>query len=97
MLLWLRRNDYRSAANCWKQMMKFQQRFADDEDILKAIAGAADALYDIYRENQVPGRRCKLLKDMERIFDETHNADVANALAILEANEHTIYGNDRGP
>ena len=91
MLLWLRRNDYRSAANCWKQMMKFQQRFADDEDILKAIAGAADALYDIYRENQVPGRRCKLLKDMERIFDETHNADVANALAILEANEHTIY------
>lgn len=30
-------------------------------------------------------------KDMERIFDETHNADVANALAILEANEHTIY------
>ena len=33
MLLWLRRNDYRSAANCWKQMMKFQQRFADDEDI----------------------------------------------------------------
>ena len=49
------------------------------------------ALYDIYRENQVPGRRCKLLKDMERIFDETHNADVANALAILEANEHTIY------
>ena len=31
-------------------------------------------LYDIYRENQVPGRRCKLLKDMERIFDETHNA-----------------------
>lgn len=63
----------------------------DDEDILKAIAGAADALYDIYRENQVPGRRCKLLKDMERIFDETHNADVANALAILEANEHTIY------
>lgn len=57
MLLWLRRNDYRSAANCWKQMMKFQQRFADDEDILKAIAGAADALYDIYRENQVPGRR----------------------------------------
>lgn len=29
--------------------------------------------------------------DMERIFDETHNADVANALAILEANEHTIY------
>ena len=28
---------------------------------------------------------------MERIFDETHNADVANALAILEANEHTIY------
>ena len=44
MLLWLRRNDYRSAANCWKQMMKFQQRFADDEDILKAIAGAADAL-----------------------------------------------------
>lgn len=78
MLLWLRRNDYRSAANCWKQMMKFQQRFADDEDILKAIAGAADALYDIYRENQVPGRRCKLLKDMERIFDETHNADVAN-------------------
>lgn len=50
-----------------------------------------DALYDIYRENQVPGRRCKLLKDMERIFDETHNADVANALAILEANEHTIY------
>lgn len=91
MLLWLRRNDYRSAANCWKQMMKFQQRFADDEDILKAIAGAADALYDIYRENQVPGRRRKLLKDMERIFDETHNADVANALAILEANEHTIY------
>ncbi len=80
-----------SLANCWKQMMKFQQRFADDEDILKAIAGAADALYDIYRENQVPGRRCKLLKDMERIFDETHNADVANALAILEANEHTIY------
>lgn len=69
MLLWLRRNDYRSAANCWKQMMKFQQRFADDEDILKAIAGAADALYDIYRENQVPGRRRKLLKDMERIFD----------------------------
>ena len=64
---------------------------ADDEDILKAIAGAADALYDIYRENQVPGRRRKLLKDMERIFDETHNADVANALAILEANEHTIY------
>ena len=64
MLLWLRRNDYHSAANCWKQMMKFQQRFADDEDILK---------------------------DMERIFDETHNADVANALAILEANEHTIY------
>lgn len=62
-----------------------------DEDILKAIAGAADALYDIYRENQVPGRRRKLLKDMERIFDETHNADVANALAILEANEHTIY------
>ena len=61
-------------------------------DILKAIAGAADALYDIYRENQVPGRRRKLLKDMERIFDETHNADVANALAILEANEHTIYG-----
>ena len=50
-----------------------------------------DALYDIYRENQVPGRRRKLLKDMERIFDETHNADVANALAILEANEHTIY------
>lgn len=50
-----------------------------------------NALYDIYRENQVPGRRCKLLKDMERIFDETHNADVANALAILEANEHTIY------
>lgn len=49
-------------------------------------------MYDIYRENQVPGRRCKLLKDMERIFDETHNADVANALAILEANEHTIYG-----
>ena len=46
-------------------MMKFQQRFADDEDILKAIAGAADALYDIYRENQVPGRRRKLLKDME--------------------------------
>lgn len=91
MLLWLRRNDYHSAANCWKQMMKFQQRFADDEDILKAIAGAADALYDIYRENQVPGRRRKLLKDMERIFDETHNADVANALAILEANEHTIY------
>lgn len=91
MLLWLRRNDYRSAANCWKQMMKFQQRFADDEDILKTIAGAADALYDIYRENQVPGRRRKLLKDMERIFDETHNADVANALAILEANEHTIY------
>lgn len=91
MLLWLRRNDYRSAANCWKQMMKFQQRFADDEDILKAIAGAADALYDIYRENQVPGRRRKLLKDMERIFDETHNADVANALAILEANEHAIY------
>ena len=91
MLLWLRRNDYRSAANCWKQMMKFQQRFANDEDILKAIAGAADALYDIYRENQVPGRRRKLLKDMERIFDETHNADVANALAILEANEHTIY------
>ena len=34
-----------------------------DEDILKAIAGAADALYDIYRENQVPGRRRKLLKD----------------------------------
>ena len=33
----------------------------------------------------------KNLKDMERIFDETHNADVANALAILEANEHTIY------
>lgn len=63
----------------------------NDEDILKAIAGAADALYDIYRENQVPGRRRKLLKDMERIFDETHNADVANALAILEANEHTIY------
>ncbi len=91
MLLWLRRNDYRSAANCWKQMMKFQQRFADDEDILKAIAGAADALYDIYRENQVSGRRRKLLKDMERIFDETHNADVANALAILEANEHAIY------
>lgn len=91
MLLWLRRNDYRSAANCWKQMMKFQQRFADDEDILKAIAGAADALYDIYRENQVSGRRRKLLKDMERIFDETHNADVANALATLEANEHTIY------
>ncbi len=30
-------------------------------------------------------------EDMERIFDETHNADVANALAILEANEHTIY------
>ena len=57
MLLWLRRNDYHSAANCWKQMMKFQQRFADDEDILKAIAGAADALYDIYREIQVPGRR----------------------------------------
>ena len=28
---------------------------------------------------------------MERIFDETHNVDVANALAILEANEHTIY------
>ena len=44
--------------------MKFQQRFADDEDILKAIAGAADALYDIYRENQVPGRRRKLLKDV---------------------------------
>ena len=48
-------------------------------------------MYDIYRENQVLGRRRKLLKDMERIFDETHNADVANALAILEANEHTIY------
>ena len=48
MLLWLRRNDYRSAANCWKQMMKFQQRFADDEDILKAIAGAADLnQYDV--------------------------------------------------
>ena len=31
MLLWLRRNDYRSAANCWKQMMKFQQRFADGQ------------------------------------------------------------------
>lgn len=45
-------------------------------------------LVDYY---QVPGRRRKLLKDMERIFDETHNADVANALAILEANEHTIY------
>lgn len=49
MLLWLRRNDYRSAANCWKQMMKFQQRFADDEDILKAIAGAADGrFYSLY-------------------------------------------------
>lgn len=72
-------------------LMDYVKLLADDEDILKAIAGAADALYDIYRENQVPGRRRKLLKDMERIFDETHNADVANALAILEANEHTIY------
>ena len=90
-VLWLRRNDYRAAANCWKQMMKFQQRFTDDEDILKAIAMIVNDLYDIYRENQVLGRRRKLLKDMERIFDETHNADVANALAILEANEHTIY------
>lgn len=31
------------------------------------------------------------LRDMERIFDETHNVDVANTLAILEANEHAIY------
>lgn len=90
-VLWLRRNDYRAAANCWKQMMKFQQRFTDDEDILKAIAMVANDLYDIYRENQVLGRRRKLLKDMERIFDETHNVDVANTLAILEANEHAIY------
>ena len=90
-VLWLRRNDYRAAANCWKQMMKFQQRFTDDEDILKAIAMVANDLYDIYRENQVLGRRRKLLKDMERIFDETHNVDVANTLAIFEANEHAIY------
>lgn len=67
-VLWLRRNDYRAAANCWKQMMKFQQRFTDDEDILKAIAMVANDLYDIYRENQVLGRRRKLLKDMERIL-----------------------------
>lgn len=32
-----------------------------------------------------------LLKDYVKLLDETHNADVANALAILEANEHTIY------
>lgn len=50
-VLWLRRNDYRAAANCWKQMMKFQQRFTDDEDILKAIAMVANDLYDIYRES----------------------------------------------
>lgn len=44
-------------------------------------------LYDIYRENQVPGRRCKLLKDMERIFDETHNADMDSLDNISEANK----------
>ena len=41
-------------------MMKFQQRFADDEDILKAIAGAADALYDIYREESSSGKKTQI-------------------------------------
>lgn len=45
------------------------------EECPKGLCTNPYALYDIYRENQVPGRRCKLLKDMERIFDETHNAD----------------------
>lgn len=87
---------YQQAAQNLQQYINASQRpgkkQTDFSDLFVYQEYAHDyALYDIYRENQVPGRRCKLLKDMERIFDETHNADVANALAILEANEHTIY------
>ena len=60
----------------WQAVIAFQ------DYPFKTATGLPFALYDIYRENQVPGRRRKLLKDMERIFDETHNADVANVSQI---------------
>lgn len=72
---------YQQAAQNLQQYINASQRpgkkQTDFSDLFVYQEYAHDyALYDIYRENQVPGRRCKLLKDMERIFDETHNADI---------------------
>lgn len=50
-----------------------------------------EAGYAVGKDKQVILTCKKDEADMERIFDETHNVDVANTLAILEANEHAIY------
>lgn len=91
MILWMREDNKRSISYCWEQIMKFQRRFPDDTDNLDYIADCSEPLYDYYAEHNLPGRKRRLLHNIEEIYDQTPYVDIADILAVMEANEHAAY------
>ncbi len=86
-----RANDLKGVRGSWKIMMLFTHRFPGDVDNGRIVSEIAEQLCDWYSDRGAIGRVALIINEIRTIYAECKTIEIAEVLAVLEANAYFRY------